>query len=51
VPATNLLGDVDPGRDAFVQQVVEAFGATVVKVTSSPMSRAGEPAMEEAAAV
>lgn len=50
-PVVNLTGEIDPSRDAFVQQVVEAFGATVVKVTSSPLSRAGEPAMEESAAV
>lgn len=31
--------DVDPEEDAFVQQVVETFGATVVRVTDAPARR------------
>jgi DNA polymerase-3 subunit gamma/tau len=50
-PAVNLLGDVDPTRDAFVQQVVDAFGATVVKVTKAPVIRAGAAAEQEVTAV
>ncbi len=50
-PAANLLGDVDPRRDVFVQHVVEAFGATVVKVTKAPAARAGATVEQEAAAV
>jgi hypothetical protein len=51
VPAANLLGDVDPAQDAFVQQVVAAFGATVVKVTKAPASRAGSVVEQETTAV
>jgi len=50
-PAANLLGDVDPARDSFVQHVVESFGATVVKVTKAPQARAGAAVEQEAAAV
>ena len=32
----NLLGEIDPSRDPFVRQVIETFGATVVKVTVAP---------------
>ncbi len=32
----NLLGEVDPSRDPFVRQVIEVFGATVVKITAAP---------------
>ena len=35
-PLQNLLGEVDPNRDPFVKQVMEVFGATVVKVTVAP---------------
>jgi hypothetical protein len=35
-PQRNLLGEVDPGRDPFVRQVMDVFGATVVKVTVAP---------------
>ena len=31
--------DIDPEKDAFVQQVVETFGATVVRVTDAPVRR------------
>lgn len=41
-PAVNLLGDVDPSQDVFVRQVMEAFGATVVKVTAAPLVQATE---------
>ena len=33
MPQQNLLGQIDPSRDPFVRQVMESFGATVVKVT------------------
>ncbi len=36
VPLRNLLGEVDPTRDPFVRQVMDVFGATVVKVTVAP---------------
>ena len=32
----NLLGEVDPSRDPFVRQVMDVFGATVVKITVAP---------------
>jgi hypothetical protein len=31
--------DVDPEQDAFVQQVVELFGAKVVRVTDAPVRK------------
>ncbi len=39
-PLQNLLGEVDPNRDPFVKQVMEVFGATVVKVTVAPSVQA-----------
>ncbi len=36
LPQQNLLGQIDPTRDPFVRQVMESFGATVVKVTAAP---------------
>ena len=36
IPQRNLLGEIDPSRDPFVRQVIETFGATVVKVTVAP---------------
>jgi DNA polymerase-3 subunit gamma/tau len=36
IPQRNLLGEIDPTRDSFVRQVMQTFGATVVKVTSAP---------------
>ncbi len=50
-PAVNLIGDIDPTQDTFVQQVVEAFGATVVKVTKAPAVRAGTVVEQETTAV
>ncbi|MFM7057275.1 MAG: DNA polymerase III subunit gamma/tau [Planctomycetota bacterium] len=50
-PAANLLGDVDPTQDPFVQQIVEAFGATVVKVTKAPASRASASVEQDTTAV
>jgi DNA polymerase-3 subunit gamma/tau len=38
----NLLGEVDPSRDPFVRQVMEVFGATVVKVTVAPSVKVAE---------
>ncbi len=35
-PLRNLMGEIDPANDAFVRQVMEAFGATVVRITSAP---------------
>ncbi|GAB5440802.1 MAG: hypothetical protein Fues2KO_11510 [Fuerstiella sp.] len=34
-----LREDVDPEKDAFVQQVVETFGAKVVRITDAPIRR------------
>lgn len=41
-PQRNLLGEVDPSRDPFVRQVMEVFGATVVKVTVAPAVKVAE---------
>jgi hypothetical protein len=41
-PQRNLLGEVDPSRDPFVRQVIEVFGATVVKVTAAPAVKVAE---------
>ena len=46
-PATNLLGDIDPTRDNFVQHIVGVFNATVVKVTHAPASRLEENASQD----
>ncbi|MBC7966364.1 MAG: DNA polymerase III subunit gamma/tau, partial [Fuerstia sp.] len=35
-PLRNLMGEVDPGSDLFVREVMEAFGATVVRITTAP---------------
>lgn len=35
-PLRNLMGEIDPANDAFVRQVMEAFGATVVRITTAP---------------
>ena len=35
-PLRNLMGEVDPAKDVFVRQVMEAFGATVVRITTAP---------------
>ena len=32
----NLMGEVDPASDLFVREVMEAFGATVVRITAAP---------------
>lgn len=39
--------DVDPEKDAFVQQVVETFGAKVVRVTDAPIRKGTVPADSE----
>ena len=35
-PLRNLIGEVDPGSDPFVREVMEVFGATVVRITNAP---------------
>ncbi|MCA9063747.1 MAG: DNA polymerase III subunit gamma/tau, partial [Planctomycetaceae bacterium] len=35
-PATNLMTEVDPSKDAFVQQVIDVFDAKVVRITAGP---------------
>jgi hypothetical protein len=35
-PLRNLMGEVDPGSDLFVREVMEVFGATVVRITNAP---------------
>ncbi len=42
VPQRNLLGEIDPARDPFVRQVMQTFGATVVKVTVAPAVQIAE---------
>ena len=42
VPQSNMIGEVDASKDPFVRRVVEAFGATVVKVTKAPVVRVEE---------
>ena len=42
VPQQNLLNEIDPLRDPFVRQVMESFGATVVKVTVAPSVQIGD---------
>jgi len=34
-----LRADIDPQQDAFVQQIVETFGAKVVRITDAPTRR------------
>jgi DNA polymerase-3 subunit gamma/tau len=41
-PQRNLLGEIDPTRDGFVRQVMQTFGATVVKVTAAPSVQIAE---------
>ena len=50
-PATNLLGDIDPTHDNFVQHVVGIFNATVVKVTTAPASRIEELTRTDSTAI
>lgn len=35
-PLRNLMGEIDPSSDKFVREVIEAFGATVVRITTAP---------------
>ncbi len=35
-PLRNLMGEVDPGSDLFVREVIEVFSATVVRITNAP---------------
>ncbi|MCA9056945.1 MAG: hypothetical protein KDA85_00540, partial [Planctomycetaceae bacterium] len=48
-PATNLIAEVDPSKDAFVQQVIDVFGAKVVRITAGPAvkSASGEAESSE----
>ena len=39
-PLRNLLGEFDPSSDLFVREVMEAFGATVVRITTAPSVQA-----------
>lgn len=47
-PQRNLLGEVDPSRDPFVRQVMDVFGATVVRITIAPSVKVAdtEPVVE-----
>ncbi|MFN9047278.1 MAG: hypothetical protein ACK5YC_04065 [Planctomyces sp.] len=38
-PQSNLIGEVDPRRDAYVCHVIETFNATVVRITHAPAAR------------
>jgi DNA polymerase-3 subunit gamma/tau len=38
-PAIVVRDDIDPNRDAFVQDVVDVFGATVDRVINAPIKR------------
>lgn len=44
----NLMGEVDPGSDLFVRDVMEAFGATVVRITTAPSVHAVTPESDSA---
>jgi hypothetical protein len=46
-PQRNLLGEVDPGQDPFVREVINVFGATVVKVTVAPAVQIEQAEMSE----
>ncbi|MBL8810117.1 MAG: DNA polymerase III subunit gamma/tau [Planctomycetaceae bacterium] len=41
-PQANLLGEIDPSRDPFIRRVMEAFGASVVRVTIAPSVRTAD---------
>lgn len=44
-PATlKVRDDIDPEKDAFVQQIVETFGAKVVRITDAPIRKDTVPA-------
>ena len=42
-PLRNLMGEVDPGSDLFVREVMDAFGATVVRITTAPSVQVATP--------
>lgn len=42
----NVRDDIDPENDAFVQQIVETFGAKVVRVTDAPTLKDVPPETE-----
>ena len=35
-PLRNLMGEIDPSSDTFVREVMDTFGATVVRITTAP---------------
>jgi hypothetical protein len=35
-PLRNLMGEIDPSSDRFVREVMDTFGATVVRITTAP---------------
>ncbi len=39
----NMLDDIDPSKDNFVQHVIDTFGATVVRIMPAPSSVPGQP--------
>ncbi len=39
-PLRNLMGEIDPTSDLFVREVMQAFGATVVRITAAPAVQA-----------
>ena len=41
-PAIVVRDDIDPKQDAFVQEVVDVFGATVDRVINAPVKRTVE---------
>ena len=47
VPAENLIGEFDPSVDPFVRQVMDTFGATVVKITRAPAVGASDHGTQE----
>ena len=47
-PTENLIGEFDPSADPFVRQVMDTFGATVVKITRAPAVPSGEAESQDA---
>ncbi len=47
VSAENLIGEFDPTADPFVRQVMDTFGATVVKITRAPAVRTSDHATQD----
>ena len=46
-PLKNLMGEIDPSSDSFVREVMEAFNAKVVKITTAPAVQAVAAESEE----